>query len=174
MSQSSRSYHGGMLTLIFLLLTVIGLANLYSAGAESLYFDSQFKRMFIGLFCYVLFGWFIPIKHVNSYAYVYFGVVFVALLVVLVLGHTAGGAQRWLILGPLRIQPSEFAKLAIAIVVAKFFYHHRTQHVYTLYDIWPILAVICSVFMIIFKQPDFGTAGICFLISMCQLAFIRS
>ena len=173
MAQSKSSFHSGLLTLIFLVLMAIGMANLYSAGAESIYFEAQFKHMFVGLFCYVLFGWFIPVKHVNTYAYLFFAMISLSLLVVLILGHTAGGAQRWIILGPIRFQPSEFAKLAVAIVVAKFFYHNRSLHSYGIGEIWPILAMIGMTFALIFKQPDFGTAGICLLIGMSQLAFIR-
>lgn len=173
MSKPHNSFHTGVLTLIFLFLLTIGMANLYSAGSESVYFEAQLRHMFAGLFCYILFGWFIPIKHVNTYAYLFFAAICLSLLVVLILGHTAGGAQRWIILGPFRFQPSEIAKLAIALAVAKYFYHNRSIQAYSLQEIWPVLCMTALIFALIFKQPDFGTAGICLLIALSQLLFVR-
>ena len=167
------SYHSGILTLIFLILMAVGLANLYSAGAEDLYFQAQLRHVLVGFVSFIVFGWLIPVRHVNTYSYLFFAFIVIALVVVLVLGHTAGGAQRWIRLGPFRFQPSEMAKLAMALMVAKFFYHNRNISSYSLKDLWPMLGMAALIFVLIFKQPDFGTAGICILIAACQLAFIR-
>ncbi|MDD9951678.1 MAG: rod shape-determining protein RodA [Zetaproteobacteria bacterium] len=157
---------------VFVLLTLIGLANLYSAGAETTYFAVQLRHTVIGFLCFVVTGWFVSPRLMNTYAYLFFGAICIGLVVVLILGHTAGGAQRWIRLGSFRFQPSEMAKLAVAFAVAKFFYHNRLPQ-YFLRDIWPILAVCLATFVLIFKQPDFGTAGICLLIALTQFAFVR-
>jgi rod shape determining protein RodA len=47
------------------------------------------------------------------------------LIYVLMLGTTAGGARRWISLGAFNLQPSEFAKLGVALVLAKFFGENR-------------------------------------------------
>lgn len=173
MHPSGRSYHSGSLTFIFFILMAIGLANLYSAGAEDLYFQTQLRHTAIGVLAFIIFGWLIPVRHINTYAYLFFALIVLSLAFVLILGHTAGGAQRWIRLGPFRFQPSEIAKLSVAIVVAKFFYHNRSIGAYRLKELWPLLLMAVGTFILIFKQPDFGTAGICLLIVTFQLAFIR-
>lgn len=173
MSQIRTSSHLGSLILIFILLLSIGMANLYSASAELMFFNAQLKNMVVGLVAVIILGWLFPIKHVNTYGYLFYAFICLSLIIVLALGHKAGGAQRWIILGPLRFQPSEFAKLAVSIAVAKYFYHHRKNTSYQFIELWPMYALVLFVFALIFKQPDFGTAGICLLIALCQVAFIH-
>jgi rod shape determining protein RodA len=80
------------------------------------------------------------------------------LAVVLVLGHTALGAQRWVSLGPLgQFQPSEFAKLAIVITLAKYM-SDRPGPYRSFLDLLPFLAHISLPMLLIFRQPDLGTA----------------
>ncbi len=152
---------------------VLGLINLYSASIGAGFFASQVKNLAITLTAFVIFGWVIPIRQVSAYAYWFLGVVTLLLLIVLFTGRVAGGAQRWISLGPLSFQPSEMAKLAVVLAVARFFSSNRQDAPYTLRDLLPLGGVIGFVFVLIFEQPDFGTAGVCGLIAICQLAFIR-
>jgi rod shape determining protein RodA len=168
-----ESHHVSWLTFIFILLLSIGMINLYSASDGGHYFWAQLRNLIITVAGFVLFGWVIPIKKVNDYAYWYYGTIVVLLLVVLLLGRIAGGAQRWLSLGPIGFQPSEFAKLATTIVVARYFSTHRQDQPYRLRDLLPVLTMVGLIFLLIFLQPDFGTAGMCLIIFMAQLAFIR-
>lgn len=173
MTQKPKLLHSWSITILFMILTVIGMANLYSAGTDSLYFSAQLKHTILGLLIFLIVGWLTPIRHLNTYSYPYFVFICLCLLVVLVLGHTAGGAQRWIKLGPLRFQPSEFAKLAVVMATAKFFYLQRSLPVFTIKDLSPILIANFLVFALIFKQPDFGTAGLCLIIAAAQISFIR-
>ncbi len=157
---------------IFIVLMCMGLANLYSASLGEVYFYSQMKRMAVGLFLVGVFGWFVPIRHVNTYSYWFFALVCFLLMVVVILGHAAGGSQRWIHLGVFAIQPSEFAKIAIILVVAKFFYMNR-QTSYFIRDLWFLLLLVGITFALIFDQPDLGTAGVCLLIATAQIAFVR-
>lgn len=167
------SYHSLILVLIFLALLIMGAANLYSASYGGEYFNAQLKHIFVGIAAFLVCGWLIPLRYINSYSYVFFAVICVCLLIVLLFGHSAGGAQRWMSIGPLKFQPSEIAKLAIVSMVAKFFYNNKNISSYSIKDLWPILTAGLVVFALIFKQPDFGTAGICLIIASAQLAFIR-
>ena len=97
----------------------------------------------------------------------------VLLTVVFVLGRVAGGAQRWITIGPIGFQPSEIAKLVVAIITAKFFAAQRISSTYRLRDLLPIVTTVGIIFVLIFLQPDFGTAGLCLFIFLCQLYFIR-
>lgn len=162
-----------LLTVIFIFLCVIGMINLSSAGADSSHFNNQLRHMGIGFLAFCIIGWFIPLHMLNTYAYLLYGIVLASLIAVLVLGHSAGGAKRWLNLGAFGVQPSEFAKLTISFFVAKYFYNNRNAHTYELKDLFPLFFAIGLYFVLIFVQPDFGTAGMCVLIAMAQVAFIR-
>ncbi len=78
------------------------------------------------------------------------------LLYVLFFGKAQMGAQRWIDLGPFDLQPSEFAKIGVALVLAKFFGENRGA------PGWVDLAVAAALtgipFLLIANQPDLGTA----------------
>ncbi len=162
-----------ILVISVLSLMTIGLTNLCSADLTGFYFNAQIRNSIMGLICFILFGWVIPLRLVNLYAYPFFVFILISLVAVLVMGDIAGGAQRWINLGFFRFQPSEVAKLAVCLAVAKFFFNGRNKNDYTLEEIMPILACIGFLFIVIFKQPDFGTAGVCLLIPFAQLFFIK-
>lgn len=154
-------------------LIVIGMINLYSAAMGTSLFWSQLKNLVIALASFFVCGWLIPPRHYNTYAYWFFGIVCFLLVLVDVMGGIAMGAQRWLKIGPIVFQPSELAKIAVAMVVAKFFHTSRLARPYTLRDLVPLATIVGVAFVLIFAQPDFGTAGVCALIAACQLGFIR-
>lgn len=162
-----------LLCLLFFALLAIGLVNLYSASVGASFFWTQLRNLTVTLSAFFIFGWLIPIKMVNTYAYWFVGLICFLLIIVLFSGKVAGGAQRWITLGPISFQPSEFAKLAVAVSVARFFSANRQDSPYRLRDLVPLIGIVGAVFVLIFAQPDFGTAGICFLIGACQIAFVR-
>ncbi len=167
------SHQVKFLLIIFFSLIIIGLINLYSASVGGHYFWAQIRNMSITLTAFGICGWLIPIKKINSYAYWIYGSICVMLLVVLLLGRIAGGAQRWISLGPVGFQPSEFAKLATCIIVARFFATHKSDLPYRIRDLLPLVTLVGIIFSLIFLQPDFGTAGVCLLIAFSQMAFVR-
>jgi rod shape determining protein RodA len=86
-------------------------------------------------------------------------VVSVLLLVAVdVIGKIGMGAQRWLVIGPMQIQPSEIAKVAVILVLARYYHglsrEQASQFLYTL----PPLAIILVVVGLVMIQPDLGTA----------------
>ncbi len=80
------------------------------------------------------------------------------LVAVDVIGKTGMGAQRWLMLGPMQIQPSEIAKVAVILVLARY-YHGltREQAARFLYTLPPLLVILAPVALVM-VQPDLGTA----------------
>ncbi|MEI6201214.1 MAG: rod shape-determining protein RodA [Enhydrobacter sp.] len=80
------------------------------------------------------------------------------LIAVDVIGKTGMGAQRWLMLGPMQIQPSEIAKVAVILVLARY-YHGltREQAARFLYTLPPLLVILAPVALVM-VQPDLGTA----------------
>ena len=75
-----------------------------------------------------------------------------------VVGGIAGGSQRWLDLGFIRLQPSEFMKIAIVIALARFYHFLPRGYPSKLAGIWPPLAMIGVPAALVMLQPDLGTA----------------
>jgi rod shape determining protein RodA len=83
-------------------------------------------------------------------------------LLVLVLGHgTVGkGAQRWIELGPLQLQPSEFMKIALCLALAAWFRRASWQRVGNPLFLVPPALMVAAPVALILKQPNLGTAAI--------------
>lgn len=89
----------------------------------------------------------------------------IMLVVVRVAGTSALGAQRWIQLGPITLQPSEFAKVFIIICLARLLADHKGGF-RTWKSLLPVVGMMLPPFILVFIQPDLGTslifAAICF------------
>ena len=92
------------------------------------------------------------------YAYVIFAAALLGLVAVELIGQVGKGAQRWLDLGFIQIQPSEVAKIALVIALARFFHMKPNQDIGSIIGLAPALAMIAVPAALILKQPDLGTA----------------
>ena len=81
----------------------------------------------------------------------------VMLLAVMFFGHAALGAQRWIQLGPISIQPSEFSKLIMIICMAAVL-ESKFGLLNSLRDLIPVAIYIGVPFILVLKQPDLGTS----------------
>lgn len=72
--------------------------------------------------------------------------------------RSAGGATRWISLGPVALQPSEVAKLAILLVSAQMLSAPRVDPRHSRTLLWPLGPIVLLVCLLIFEQPDLGTA----------------
>jgi len=88
--------------------------------------------------------------------WIYLGVVLL-LVYVLFFGAVRGGSRRWIDLGPVNLQPSEFAKAALALVLAKFFGESRRTSV-SREDLVVAAAITAVPLLLVARQPDLGTA----------------
>lgn len=144
-----------LFVLIFCLVAA-GLSILYSAvDGEAAAMNRQLIRMGLGLLM-LLFVAQIPPTGLRLFSPLIYIIGVVALLCVLFFGVEGKGAQRWLSLGLFRIQPAEFMKLIVPMMVAWFFSSRsippKLGHII-------VAAVFVFVPMIlIMKQPDLGTA----------------
>ena len=86
------------------------------------------------------------------------GSVVLALIVVLVVGREVKGATRWLHIGPLSLQPSEFAKIAVILFIAALLERRMERIDEPTYALAPIGAVLGTILGLIVIQPDLGTA----------------
>ncbi len=81
----------------------------------------------------------------------------VMLLAVMLFGHAALGAQRWIQIGFISIQPSEFSKLIMIICLAAVL-ESRMGRLDTPQDLLPVAAYVGLPFLLVLKQPDLGTS----------------
>ncbi len=106
-------------------------------------------------------------------AYPLYGVVLVLLVGVLVRGRTVMGARRWLDLGPVHMQPSELAKIAVILALARYFHEDENDKGYTLTQLWlPGLLLLVPVALIA-KEPDLGTALVTLAIGASIILFAK-
>lgn len=78
------------------------------------------------------------------------------LIFVLFIGEEGGGAQRWLDIGPFRLQPSEFAKLAVVITLARHL--EKKKSLNSVQDLFSVGLHMIPIMLLIAKQPDLGTS----------------
>jgi len=84
-------------------------------------------------------------------------------------GETAKGATRWLNLGLVRLQPSEFMKIAVPMMLAWMFHQRRGR--LQLLDFVLASALLLVPFLLIVRQPDLGTALLVFAAGFCVIYF---
>src|SRR2546430_12456060 len=78
-------------------------------------------------------------------------------LAVLVLGQAVNGARRWVAFGPAVFQPSELAKLALAVWAAAYLARRTPAH--TLKELWRPVGLLTGIFcVLLLAEPDLGTA----------------
>ena len=94
------------------------------------------------------------------------------LILVLVWGKITSGSQRWFRIGIFSFQPSELAKLSVAIVMSHFFSELPLKRSYGLRDIWQIFLLIIIPAALILKEPDLGTALIILIFSCTTIFFM--
>jgi rod shape determining protein RodA len=136
-----------------------GFAMLYSAGNGSFepWAMPQLVRFVAGIGI-VLGVAVVDIRVLLRQAYPFYAVVFVLLVVVLVKGFVGQGAQRWIDLGFMNLQPSELMKPALVLALARYFHGVSVEDIgrpTTL--IVPVLATLIPAALIV-KEPDLGTA----------------
>ena len=95
----------------------------------------------------------------------------VALVLVLVpgIGVTRGGARRWVGIGAFSVQPSEFAKTAVVLYLARSISRKRERMSQFTFGVRPHLVVVGLCALLIVRQPDFGTSAILLLVLVLML-----
>jgi rod shape determining protein RodA len=161
------------LLIFFVMALAAGSLNLYSASGGDALFYSHIKHASVAVLFFVLLVAFVRPKHLVASTYWIYAVIAILLVCVLVVGQIGGGSRRWLNLGPINGQPSELAKIAIAMVAARFFSESQINKAYKLRDIWPLGVLLLIYSALIFPQPDLGTASFLALIVIAQICFVR-
>ena len=141
------------------LLGLIGIAVLYSvAGSDmSPWAWRHGVRLLLGLGIMLAVAA-LDLRTLFQAAYPAYAAILLLLLVVAFFGDTGMGAQRWLDLGFIRAQPSEFMKLALVLALARYYQNvHQIDVSHPYFLVVPILLIIVPAWLI-FQQPDLGTA----------------
>jgi rod shape determining protein RodA len=143
-----------------LMLSAIGLATIRSASAEMTidYLPRQLVWVAVGLLVFLI-VFAIDYQLLLNLAVPIYGLSLASLAVVLAFGHKAGGARSWLGFGGIGVQPSEFAKIATAILLARYLAaagatHLRTRHILS------AVAIVAAPMLLIAAEPDLGGAAL--------------
>jgi len=153
------------LALLLAAVCGVGVLMLYSiaGGNADIWASAQGKRALAGLAGMLVMG-FVPIifwRALSVPAYL----VCVALLIMAdLMGEVHMGAQRWLALGPIQIQPSEMAKVALVMMLAAYYDWLPTRRVS--HPFWVLLPVVLTLIptLLVLAQPNLGTALLMLLI----------
>lgn len=154
------------LIFIYLILSIIGLVNIYSASYQDgiSFFSFSFQYVHVKQFVWILTGWilFILIIYSNPHLFsnaaeIFYAIVILLLFLVLVIGAIVGGNKAWLDLGKgIRLQPSEFAKYTTALLISKI-WSYPDAKININNTIRKVLLVIFIPILLVFFQKDVGT-----------------
>ena len=138
-------------------LCAIGVAQIYSAtGGFTRIYYTQIYGIVFGLFAMAICLSVDYRSIADKSHWIYLGILLL-LMYVLFFGAVRGGSRRWIDLGVVNLQPSEFAKASLALVLAKFFGESRRGAI-TREDLAIAAALAAVPLILIARQPDLGTA----------------
>ena len=152
-------------------LGLVGVASLYSAAGSDWnpWARNHLIRLIFG-FCLMFIIAFIPSQFFMKYSVLSFILGVFALILVKIIG--SGSVQRWISFGSINFQPSEIMKLALILILAKYFDHISKIQLNKLIPyIIPILIIIVPGFLVI-SQPDLGTGLTIILLGLSILFFV--
>jgi cell division protein FtsW len=164
----SRKVYDRLLLAIVFTFVIIGIIMVYSSssisaadrcGTDTYYLKKQIAFAAIG-FLLLFIARNIRYQLLKRFVYLILGLSIVSLILVLIpgLGKTIGGATRWLRVGPVSFQPSEFAKLSLVIFLAYSLSAKEDKMKSFSVGFLPHLLLTLFMAGLVLAQPDFGTA----------------
>jgi rod shape determining protein RodA len=158
---------------IALLISIIGLVNLYSATYQTGFkvFQKQLVWVVLGVLAMVVVS-FLDYRTLERYTHHMYAVFILLLIIVLLFSKAVLGSKRWISIGAITIQPSEFVKLLIILVLAKFYYNDFEGGPYGLRDLVKPIFFVALPSTLVLLQPDLGTALIILLTSASLVLFM--
>ncbi len=153
-----RQLHWPLVALL-VLLGLVGYALLYSAGGGSNqpWAWRHLVRLAMGLAIMMVVA-LVDIRLIFRGAYAIYGMALTLLVAVEVIGAISKGAQRWIDLGPIQLQPSEIMKIALVLALARYFHGAHLDEVRRPLRLVPPVLMILAPAALVLKQPDLGTA----------------
>ncbi len=143
-----------------LVICGLGVLQIYSATHDTIWRDAWWKQIvFIGVGLILL--WIVTAIDYHTLlgqVYLLYGASVVTLLAVFVVGSKVFGSRRWIpIGGGFKFQVSEFAKLVIVLLVARFFTELKRDEL-DWKNLLKIVGLVAAPMLLVMKQPDLGTA----------------
>ena len=167
------------LFIIIIMLVIFGLFMVYSASNvvalyryddKAYFLKRQLIFAIIGIAIMILFIHIDIRKIYKATTYIYVAALIMLILVLIPgIGVVRGGARSWIGFGSFSIQPAEFMKLAIILLIAKYLSNHHKDLKKPI-EFIKMLILIVSAFGLIMLQPDFGT-GLVLVVSCILLLF---
>lgn len=150
--------------LLFFFMVIIGWLNVYAAeineNHRSIFdFSQSYGKQFVWIVTAIFIGTVIltiDMKFFPAFAYIIFGGVMLLLVGVLLFGTTVNASKSWFHIGPVAIQPAEFAKYATALALSRVIYDIKSKS-RTFKDLLKPLMIIAIPTVLIFLQNDTGT-----------------
>lgn len=180
--------------LIVLLLAAYGTTMVFSAGfyyAQARYGDEYYFIKRQGIWLLIGFGAMIVASTIDVTIYrkatpIVYACTLVLLVTVLIFGFVGNGAQRWISIGPITIQPSEIAKIALILALARYFEDNaeraldlKSKRVMFIYGtLFPILIMLIPIVLVMLQKHlsciiILGTIGLLMIVtSGAGLGFI--
>jgi rod shape determining protein RodA len=162
-------------------LVIFGLAAVYSCtvdyqAADEVVASTVPRAVYHGQFIWALLGGMImvltllvPYRYFETFAYLFYALSLVLLVLVLLVGVEAGGGRRWLGFGGISVQPSELAKVAFVFALARFLSARANRS--------PMLLVLGAVMItlppaiLVAREPDLGTSLVFVALTVPMLFF---
>ena len=157
------------------LIGVFGFAMLYSAahGVDPWAMRQAIRFVFgLGILVAVAL---VDIRVYLRYAYAIYGLAFMLLVVVDIAGHTGMGAQRWIDLKVIQLQPSEVMKIALVLALARYFHRLSADNIGNPLTLVVPIGMVFAPVGLVLMQPDLGTAVMLVLVgaAMFWVAGVR-
>ena len=153
-----------MLLIAFIAIAFLGIFFIYSATWSGQSGQSGINTMVVKQLIWVVVGFTIlfvitnlDYRRVLDVAYLAYGLNLALLVFLLAFGGERYGARRWIDLGPVSLQPSEFVKITVILALAAFM-RDRREKIGTLKNFMGAIALVLPAMGLIFLQPDLGTA----------------
>ncbi len=172
-----KSIDKTLLALVLLVVT-IGIVNLYSAGLNvspetgTPLYIKQIYWLGIGLGL-MLVTLACDYRNLEKLAYPFYFLTIILLVGVMVGGKVVSGSKRWLVMGPFTFQPSELAKLAIVLAMARHFYQRESPKPLGWTELVTPFLLLAAPFALIVKQPDLGSALLVAGVGGSMILFMR-
>lgn len=155
---------------------LFGILNLYSITDGNLETQglhlTQLKYFFLANLVAVVISFFPP-KTLFRFSYWIYALNIFLLVLVLIMGKKGMGAQRWLVFGGFRIQPSELMKISMALALSRYFTRNNPEKEMFLKDLIKPLIMTLIPTVLIIMQPDLGTGLLLLLIFLVIIFYKR-
>lgn len=175
----SETYNWPLVTVVGL-LSAIGVVNLYSAlslweesGAASLFWNQVLWMVLgIGMMIFLSLLDYRVLERLGPFLYI---LAIAILAITLFVGAEIRGARGWLSLGPIRVQPAEFAKLGFILIAARYFGRRPAPDGYGVFTLWQPLFLMALPCVLIVLQGDMGSAlfFLCIFVTLAVFGRIR-